>query len=77
MNGFEFLNAIRQHAHLSRLPIFILTARELSRTETQRLKSQVQSVFHKNSDWKSALLAQITEGLGNARGHSSEDGIGS
>ncbi|MHB1702069.1 MAG: ATP-binding response regulator, partial [Acidobacteriaceae bacterium] len=76
MNGFEFLNAIRQHAHLSRLPIFILTARELSQAETQRLKSQVKSVFHKNSDWKSALLAQIAEGLENARGHRSEDGIG-
>lgn len=63
MTGFEFLRNLRKHEHLAHLPVFVVTSRELTRAEMHRLKSQVHSVFHKSSDWGSALLAEIAETL--------------
>lgn len=63
MNGFEFLTAMRQDPRLARIPVSILTSRDLSDSEVQQLLSKVTAVFRKSEDWRSRLVAQIARTL--------------
>ena len=47
MDGFTFLDALRQRGDETAAPIIVLSAKELSRTELARLENQVQKVIEK------------------------------
>ena len=47
MDGFTFLDSLRQRGDETAVPIIVLSAKELSRTELARLENQVQKVIEK------------------------------
>ncbi|HJR15156.1 MAG TPA: response regulator [Rhodanobacteraceae bacterium] len=47
MDGFTFLDSLRQRGDEIAVPIIVLSAKELSRTELARLENQVQKVIEK------------------------------
>jgi signal transduction histidine kinase/DNA-binding response OmpR family regulator len=63
MDGFAFINELQRHEDLARIPVSVLTCRDLSDGEIRDLKKRVSSVFRKNDDWKPGLLTQIEVSL--------------
>jgi hypothetical protein len=47
MDGFTFLDSLRQRGEETPVPIIVLSAKELSRAELARLENQVQKVIEK------------------------------
>ena len=50
MDGMEFLQRLRQNPLHEDLPVFIVTAKELSAAETERLHQQARIIFRKSGD---------------------------
>ena len=67
MDGFQVLQNIRQQEALKELPIFVLTAKTLTREETALLSRQTQAFFQKNGSWQQDLLAEIGKVLGSRK----------
>ena len=59
MDGFEVLRRIREHPRLGDIPVFVVTAKDLTSTEIELLKREVRALFRKDGSWKSELLEQI------------------
>ena len=64
MDGFEVLKAIKEVPQLCTVPIFVVTAKDLTEAETTLLKRGVCALFHKDSSWKNDLLAQLVKVVG-------------
>jgi PAS domain S-box-containing protein len=58
-NGFEVLSDIRADPKLSRIPVLVLTVKDLSERERQVLAEQGAHVFAKGAGWRQKLLAQL------------------
>lgn len=61
MDGFEFVDTIRQYPEFRGIPIIVLTAMDLDRASRDRLSGQVQNILIKGAYRKEKLLSQITE----------------
>ncbi|MBC7924512.1 MAG: response regulator, partial [Bryobacteraceae bacterium] len=61
MDGFEFIEELRARAHFRKVPIIVVTARELSQDERQRLSGHVEKVLQKTSYTREELLQQVNE----------------
>ena len=59
LDGFEVLRRIRQNPDWKNLPVFILSAKDLSPEEKQLLHQEARAFFGKNHEWKNDLLAQL------------------
>src|SRR5262249_51205525 len=59
MDGFEFVSVLRQTEEGRRLPIVVLTAKDLSAEERQRLTGSVEVILQKGAATREALLAEI------------------
>jgi CheY-like chemotaxis protein len=57
--GFEVLSDIRADPKLSRLPVLVLTIKDLSEREREVLAAQGAQVFAKGSGWRQQLLEQL------------------
>jgi PAS domain S-box-containing protein len=72
MDGFEFLTALRARPGRAAIPIVVLTAKELSADERQRLAGEAQKVLRKSMHSREELAAEIRRVLANraeARAH--------
>jgi CheY-like chemotaxis protein len=58
-NGFEVLSDIRADPKLSRLPVLVLTVKDLTERERQALAAQGARVFAKGSGWRHGLLGEL------------------
>ena len=58
-NGFEVLSEIRADPKLSRLPVLVLTVKDLTERERQLLVEQGAQVFAKGAGWRQTLLEQL------------------
>ena len=58
-NGFEVLSEIRTNPKLSRLPVLVLTVKDLTEREREVLAAQGAKVFAKGGGWRQQLLAQL------------------
>ncbi|MGP0071448.1 MAG: response regulator [Bryobacteraceae bacterium] len=58
-NGFEVLSEIRADPKLSRLPVLVLTVKDLTERERQLLAEQGAQVFAKGAGWRQTLLEQL------------------
>jgi len=58
-NGFEVLSDIRADPRLARLPVLVLTVKDLTQRERQVLAAQGARVFAKGAGWRQELLAQL------------------
>src|SRR5262249_30574496 len=61
MDGFEFLEAPRATAQGRTIPVVILTARDLTPEDRQRLNGQVAQILQKGTSSRETLLRDIRE----------------
>ncbi len=59
MDGFEFAAQVRMHPEWRSIPIVVLTAKDLSAEERQRLSGSVETILLKAGDSREALLEQV------------------
>lgn len=61
MNGFEFLSVFETHREWDRIPIVIITSRDLSLEERQRLNGTVRKIIQKGDFTPEKLLKQLAQ----------------
>jgi CheY-like chemotaxis protein len=59
MDGFEFLAQLQQREEGRSVPVIILTARDLTAAEHQRLQGSIAKIFQKGSFGQEQLLAAV------------------
>jgi CheY-like chemotaxis protein len=59
MDGFEFSVEVAHHAEFSRIPIVVLTAKDITAEDRARLNGNVERVIHKGAFTRDELLAEI------------------
>jgi CheY-like chemotaxis protein len=60
MNGFEFLHALRQNPSWRDIPVIVLTSKDLTHSERQRLNGEADAVLQKGAVEREALLREVT-----------------
>ena len=60
MDGFAFLEALRQRPDFLRIPVVVVTAKDLTRQERDLLHGCVQQVIQKGAVDREKLLSEIT-----------------
>jgi CheY-like chemotaxis protein len=59
MDGFEVIRHVRQESTLRELPIFVMTAKSLTKAELAVLTRETQALFHKNGSWQQQLTVEV------------------
>ncbi|MGQ0593230.1 MAG: ATP-binding response regulator [Gammaproteobacteria bacterium] len=59
MDGFSFLEALRQHEGWRAIPIVVVTAKDLTAEDHQRLSGYVQYIVHKGAYAREELLQEL------------------
>lgn len=59
MDGFEFIEQLRQHPQWESLPILVLTAKELSQREREQLQGSVRQIFQKGAYDRDIFLSEV------------------
>jgi PAS domain S-box-containing protein len=59
MNGFELLFRMKENSDWRGIPVFVLTAKELTDSEIEMLRCQTIGLFQKGEEWKGQLLGQM------------------
>jgi len=63
VSGFEVARALRESEHTARIPILVLTAKDLSAEDRARLNGAVNAILAKASFSTSELLAELRRAL--------------
>jgi CheY-like chemotaxis protein len=61
MDGFEFLSELRENEDWRSIPVVVVTAKDLSPDERQRLDAAAERVLQKGSYTREGLLAQVRQ----------------
>jgi GAF domain-containing protein/DNA-binding response OmpR family regulator len=61
MDGFEFVTEFRRHEAWRAIPIVVITARDLSREDHERLNGYVEKILQKGAHGRDQLLAEVRE----------------
>jgi two-component system, NtrC family, sensor kinase len=61
MDGFEFVAELRRHEDWRAIPIVVITARDLSRDDRERLNGHVEKILQKGTYDRDHLLAEVRE----------------
>jgi hypothetical protein len=61
MDGFEFVAEFRRHEPWRAIPIVVITARDLSHDDRERLNGYVQKILQKGALGRDQLLAEVRE----------------
>jgi CheY-like chemotaxis protein len=61
MDGFEFVAEFRRHEAWRAIPIVVVTAKDLSRDDHERLNGYVQKILQKGTYSRDQLLAEVRE----------------
>jgi signal transduction histidine kinase/DNA-binding response OmpR family regulator len=67
MDGFEFVSRLRRTEAGRRVPVVVVTARELSAADHERLDGHVRRVFQKGSFSREELTAELRRALATPR----------
>ena len=67
MDGFELIRQIKLQPSLQGIPIFVLTAKRLTRQEIALLSSATQAFFQKDGSWPQELLASVAKSIGGSK----------
>ena len=59
MDGFEFLAELRKNDDWLDIPVVVLTAKDLTREDYEKLVGRTEKVFAKGSNMQEILLAEI------------------
>jgi signal transduction histidine kinase/CheY-like chemotaxis protein len=63
MDGFQFLQHLRGHETWRELPVFVISAKDLTQQEADVLKRETLAFFRKDEAWKDKLLQQIARAV--------------
>jgi len=63
MDGFEFLDALSNRAEWCEIPVIVLTAKQLTAAERERLMRQVQNVISKGSADGADIAAAVSQAV--------------
>jgi signal transduction histidine kinase/DNA-binding response OmpR family regulator len=63
MDGFEFLSNLRDEEAWRRIPVVVVTAKDMTPSDYTRLEGNVRRVFHKASYSRDELVAEIRNAL--------------
>ncbi len=66
MDGFEVLRRIKEDPALGDIPVFVVTAKDLTDAEVELLKREARALFRKDGSWKADLVAQLRKAVGNS-----------
>jgi CheY-like chemotaxis protein len=66
MDGFEFLDRLRERPDARLVPVIVVTAKELTRDERDRLNGHVSRILQKGGYGLDSLMAQIRQVVGPA-----------
>jgi GAF domain-containing protein/CheY-like chemotaxis protein len=61
MDGFEFVAELRRHEGWRAIPVVVITARDLSREDRERLNGHVEKILQKGRYDRDRLLAEVRE----------------
>ena len=61
MDGFQFVDRVRQHENWRTIPIVVVTAKDLTKEDRLRLNGYVQEIIRKGACPQDELLAQVSE----------------
>jgi len=61
LDGFQVLGRMKQDQTLRHIPVFILSAKELTKDEVGLLKRDAQAYFQKGDHWKKELLNRVRQ----------------
>jgi signal transduction histidine kinase/CheY-like chemotaxis protein len=59
MDGFEFISELRKHAQWQSIPVIVLTAKDLTQEDHQRLDGQIQRIYQKGSFNRQTILSEV------------------
>jgi len=59
MDGFEFMQALRQRADSQRVPVFVITAKDLTEDDRRRLNGEVTRILEKSATSREQLVAEV------------------
>jgi signal transduction histidine kinase/DNA-binding response OmpR family regulator len=63
MDGFEFVAELRRSESGRRIPVVVVTAKEITAEDRTRLNGQVRRIFHKGSFSREELTAELRRAL--------------
>jgi CheY-like chemotaxis protein len=61
MNGFDFIRELRKHEEWRKIPVVILTAKDLTVDDRSQLKGNVELVLQKGDYSRERLLEEVRE----------------
>ncbi len=61
MDGFEFAERLRENKDWLDIPVVVITAKDLTKEDHQRLKGNVEAIMQKGSYSKNELLTEVGE----------------
>jgi CheY-like chemotaxis protein len=67
MDGFGFLSEMRARPEWQHIPVIVVTAKELTREDHERLNGMVEEVFEKSADTCDDLLQRVREAVSDYR----------
>jgi CheY-like chemotaxis protein len=59
VDGFEFVNTLRQEPNWRSIPVVVLTAKDITAADRLRLNSHVERILEKGSYTREALLEEV------------------
>ena len=63
MDGFEFVSKLRGSDSGQRIPVVVVTAKEITAEDRARLSGQVSRIFHKGSFTREELIGELRNAL--------------
>jgi len=63
MDGFDFLTAMRVRPEWRHIPVIVITAKDLTGDERDRLTGRVEAVLEKNAYTRGQLLQRVSEAV--------------
>ncbi len=61
MDGFEFIAELRKVEKWQSIPVIVLTAKDLTQEDRQRLDGQIERIYQKGSYNRLTLLDEINK----------------
>ena len=61
MDGFEFMEALRRRQDSQRIPVIVITAKDLTEDDRRRLNGGVQRIIQKGAASQSQVLEWVRE----------------
>jgi len=63
MDGFDFLTALRARPEWQHIPVVVVTAKDLTEGDRERLNGMVEEVLEKNAYTREQLLERMREAV--------------